>query len=93
MYVPHHGDMHFEHGMIYEACLVATRPMHNQSVKRILAYETPSETEWAPPLAEPRFCADGFHRYRSVFETETGRDGLLQEPTAIAAASTFVEAT
>jgi LmbE family N-acetylglucosaminyl deacetylase len=55
MYVPHHGDMHFEHGMIYEACLVATRPMHNQSVRRVLTYETPSETEWAPPLASHAF--------------------------------------
>ena len=50
MYVPHHGDMHFEHGMTYEACLVATRPRGNTSVRRVLAYETPSETDWAPPM-------------------------------------------
>jgi N-acetylglucosamine malate deacetylase 1 len=55
MYVPHHGDMHFEHGLIYEACLVAARPHNSTAVRRILAYETLSETEWGPPTAGAAF--------------------------------------
>jgi len=51
LYVPHFGDMHFEHGLTYQACLVAARPAGRIVVHRILAYETLSETEWGPPLA------------------------------------------
>lgn len=55
MYVPHFGDLHFEHGLTYESCLVAARPIGNCSVRRILAYETLSETEWGPPVAGAAF--------------------------------------
>ena len=55
IYVPHHGDMHFEHGMTYEACLVAARPGRQPVVRRILAYETPSETDWSPPVSGSAF--------------------------------------
>jgi N-acetylglucosamine malate deacetylase 1 len=55
MYVPHFGDMHFEHGLTYECCLVAARPIGDYTVHRILAYETLSETEWGPPVAGAAF--------------------------------------
>ena len=51
IYVPHHGDIHADHGHLYHAALVAARPIAGCPVKRILAYETLSETEWAPPEA------------------------------------------
>jgi len=55
MYVPHPGDLHFEHGLIFEACLVAARPLDASAPRRILAYETLSETEWGPPLVGAAF--------------------------------------
>jgi N-acetylglucosamine malate deacetylase 1 len=55
MYIPHYGDAHFEHGLIYEACLVAARPLGPSAVERILAYETLSETEWGAPTSGAAF--------------------------------------
>ena len=55
MYIPHHGDMHFEHRLIYECCLVAARPLDRTSPRRLLTYETLSETEWGPPLQSLMF--------------------------------------
>lgn len=55
MYIPHFGDAHFEHGLIYEACLVAARPINPLTVGRILAYETLSETEWGAPVPGAAF--------------------------------------
>ena len=60
MYVPHFGDMHFEHGLTYEACLVAARPLNRDPVRRILAYETLSETEWGPPIPSAAFLPTVF---------------------------------
>lgn len=49
VYIPHRGDMHLDHKMITDACMVALRPRFDYSVKRIYAYETLSETEWDIP--------------------------------------------
>jgi len=49
-YIPFKGDLHRDHRVIFESALVALRPV-NCNVKKILAYETLSETEWGQPIA------------------------------------------
>jgi LmbE family N-acetylglucosaminyl deacetylase len=41
------GDVHRDHRAVAEAVMVATRPYPGQSVRRVLAYETASSTEWS----------------------------------------------
>ncbi len=55
LYIPHRGDIHKDHRVIYESALVAARPVKKQNVKRILSYETLSETEWAAPFGDDVF--------------------------------------
>ncbi len=55
VYIPHRGDMHLDHKMVSDACMVALRPRFDYSVKRIYAYETLSETEWDVPNATNAF--------------------------------------
>lgn len=45
VYLPHPGDIHIDHQIVFNSGLVATRP-HRCEVNTILAYETVSETEW-----------------------------------------------
>lgn len=54
-YIPHHGDIHSDHFHLHHAALVAARPLAHCPVRRILAYETLSETEWAPPQKDAVF--------------------------------------
>ena len=61
LYIPHKGDLHLDHGVIYNASLVAARPVPGQFVKTILAYETLSETEWGHPTVEAVFIPTYFH--------------------------------
>jgi LmbE family N-acetylglucosaminyl deacetylase len=49
VYIPHKGDLNKDHRLVFEASLVATRPV-NSSVKRILSYETLSVTEWGQAI-------------------------------------------
>ena len=49
VFIPHNGDLHTDHQAIFNAGLVATRPGNNFCVKKVLAYETSSETEWSSP--------------------------------------------
>lgn len=55
LYLPHRGDIHNDHQVIFNAGLVAARPVGDYSVKEIYAYETLSETEWAAPFADDAF--------------------------------------
>jgi LmbE family N-acetylglucosaminyl deacetylase len=60
VYVPHPGDLHADHKAVYYAALVATRPIDGCSVKRLLCYETLSETEWASPMGGENFVPTMF---------------------------------
>jgi LmbE family N-acetylglucosaminyl deacetylase len=60
VYLPHHGDIHTDHGRVYQAVLVAARPLSHCPVRQLLCYETLSETEWAPPTASAVFCPTVF---------------------------------
>jgi LmbE family N-acetylglucosaminyl deacetylase len=56
VFLPFYGDIHEDHRQIFEACMVALRPVSNRKyVKQILAYETVSETHWSAPYIENNF--------------------------------------
>jgi LmbE family N-acetylglucosaminyl deacetylase len=50
------GDVNQDHGVVFNATMVATRPAPGTSVRTVLCYETASSTEWAAPLAGKTFA-------------------------------------
>ncbi len=52
MYIPFYGDINDDHQRVSKACMVVARPKPGSSIKKILAYEVLSETEWGPPVFE-----------------------------------------
>lgn len=60
LFIPHRGDIHNDHRVIFNASLVAARPVGNYTVKSIYCYETLSETEWAPPFGDDAFIPNYF---------------------------------
>lgn len=59
VYIPHWGDMHFEHRLVSEAALTAARAFKT-SVKRVLAYETLSETGVGAPTGHNFFVPNAY---------------------------------
>jgi LmbE family N-acetylglucosaminyl deacetylase len=56
VFMPHPGDRHEDHRQVFDAGLVALRPVRGREyVRRIWCYETVSETHWAAPNIEPNF--------------------------------------
>lgn len=56
-------DRHIDHRQIFDACMVATRPVGaGKNIGLVAAYETISETHWNAPHIEPNFtpnfCVD-----------------------------------
>ena len=77
-------DRHVDHRMVFEACMVASRPVDiGLNIKICAAYETISETHWNAPHIEPNFtpnwCVDiseyidlkveAMKRYQSQLQT------------------------
>ncbi|MCB1467674.1 MAG: PIG-L family deacetylase [Rhizobiaceae bacterium] len=62
LYVPFAFDLHKDHGAIAYGVSVITRPYLESAnrIKRVLAYETLSETHLAPPYLAPAFQPNVF---------------------------------
>lgn len=61
VFVPHRGDMHADHSAVSAAVMVAVRPVSCPSVKKVLAYETLSETEWNIPSVDNAFIPNSWN--------------------------------
>lgn len=56
VFLPFYGDRHEDHRQVFSACMVALRPKPNRKyLRRILCYETISETHWSTPYIDPPF--------------------------------------
>jgi len=70
LYVPFSHDLHRDHGAIDYAAAVAARPYlpRNRQLRRVLAYETLSETHLAWPYLTPAFQPTSHRDITEVLE-------------------------
>lgn len=55
LYTHFGGDVNHDHNLLFRAVQVAARPYAAESVRELLAFETPSSTEWATPAIQGSF--------------------------------------
>jgi len=55
VYTHHTGDLNVDHRLTHDAVLTACRPQPGSEVRTVLAFETPSSTEWRTPSAATAF--------------------------------------
>ena len=56
VFLPFPGDRHEDHRQVFDAAMVALRPVESRAfARRILCYETVSETHWTASYVEPAF--------------------------------------
>ena len=60
VYTHHRGDVHTDHKVVFDATVAATRSFGNYTVKKILCFEVPSSTQWAPPFIGYTFVPNVF---------------------------------
>lgn len=63
-------DRHIDHKLIFESCMVCTRPTGKFWPKLVLSYETLSETDWNAPYIEPVFIPEWFIDIEDFIETK-----------------------
>jgi N-acetylglucosamine malate deacetylase 1 len=70
LFLPHRGDIHNDHKVVFNAGLVAARPVGDYTVKEIYCYETLSETEWAAPHGDDAFIPNYFENIENTFDAK-----------------------
>jgi LmbE family N-acetylglucosaminyl deacetylase len=60
IYLPNRTDIHSDHRIVFEAAYSCTKNFRFPTVRRILLYETLSQTEFAPALPESTFIPNVF---------------------------------
>lgn len=60
VYTHWHGDLNVDHRVAHDAVLTAARPLPGSTIRRILAGETLSSSEWQSP-AVAAFAPSAFH--------------------------------
>ena len=68
VYTHHGGDLNQDHRRVFEATLVAVRPVGENPVRSVLSYEVPSSTEWGPPYASWAFMPSVFQDIAAVLD-------------------------
>lgn len=70
VYTHHGGDLNVDHRIAFEAVVTACRPLHGDSVQRVLSFEVLSSTEWAPPGRAPAFMPNVFVEIGDLLEAK-----------------------
>lgn len=60
IYTTSDTDINMDHRIVYEATVVAARPRPGCTIKRLLAYELPSSTEWGAMMLGTPFIPNVF---------------------------------
>lgn len=55
VYTHHYGDLNISHELTCRAVVTAARPLPDSGIRRILAYETLSNSEWSVPNVKNQF--------------------------------------
>ncbi len=67
VYTHSETDLNRDHRIVFEASMVATRPLGN-GIKKILSYEVPSSTEWGSPVSKKHFIPNVFINIEKTLE-------------------------
>lgn len=70
VYLPYPGDIHTDHKVVFNAVASCTKWFRFDSVKRVLAYETLSETDFAINPHDNCFCPNVFIDISKYLETK-----------------------
>lgn len=99
LYIPNRSDVHSDHKITFQAIYSCTKQFRYPFIKRVLMYETLSETEFAPALAENAFIPNVFVdisdyledklKIMELYDTEIMPDPLPRSKYAIRALAAY----
>jgi LmbE family N-acetylglucosaminyl deacetylase len=68
VYLPNRNDMHSDHKITFDGVISSTKTFRYPSIKKILMYETVSETEFSSLLPDSAFIPNSFSDISEYFD-------------------------
>lgn len=68
VYLPNRSDVHSDHQIVFQAAMSCIKSFRCPFIRRLLMYETLSETEYAPALQEAAFVPNVFVDISATFQ-------------------------
>lgn len=81
VFTQHGGDLNQDHVITFRATLTATRPMAGGVVRRVLAYEVGSSSEWSFQQFAPAFRPQVFFDISAHLETKLAAMQIYESET------------
>ena len=75
-------DVNQDHGVVFHATMVATRPTPGSTVRTVMCFETASSTEWAAPFTGSTFAPSVYVDIESTLETKVEAMGVYGDTHA-----------
>lgn len=92
LFIPHVGDIHLDHQLVFLSSLVAARPYQATYPRMVLAYETLSETNWNAPYLTPAFLPNVHIDVSETLETKLAAFSAFESQVKSAPHERSVEA-
>lgn len=99
IYLPNRSDIHSDHRVTFDATISCTKSFRYPSIRKVLMYETLSETEFTPPLPENGFqpnCYSDISNFMEekieimkIYESEIGDHPFPRSEENIRALATY----
>lgn len=99
LYFHHHADVHSDHRICFEAIISASKNFRSPFIKKILLFETLSETEFSPAIRNNAFVPNVFNditpfiekklEIMKLFTTEQMEEPLPRAITSIRALARY----
>jgi LmbE family N-acetylglucosaminyl deacetylase len=70
VYLNHRGDNHQDHKAVFQAAMIALRPVATPYINRVLCYEVPSSTEQSPPFPEYAFLPNVYINIKDFLDNK-----------------------
>lgn len=103
IYLPNRSDIHSDHRITFETVMSCTKSFRYPFIKRILMYETISETEFSPPLEGKAFQPNSFCdisdymeaklKILDIYKSELGEHPFPRSKRNVKALATYRGAT
>jgi LmbE family N-acetylglucosaminyl deacetylase len=68
VYLPNRSDVHSDHRVTFDAAFACTKSFRCKSIKKVLMYETISETDYVPAIASAVFVPNYYVDITKYFE-------------------------
>ena len=94
IYTHFYGDVNQDHRSVFNATMIASRPMPKSKILELLCYETPSSSEWGIQKFEPNTFED-INKFieikQEAFKKYKGENEIFPHPRSLKAIMTTSE--